>query len=61
MRVRDRDLAVAKFWRNKAFRAQVLDAAKADGKVPKSINPENLAAILKFILELLPYILKLFI
>ena len=53
--------AIAKFMANKAFRTKVVNAAKADGKVPKAIDPNNLALILKFILELLPYILKLFV
>jgi hypothetical protein len=53
--------AIAKFWANKAFRTKVIKAAQADGKLPQAINPENLALILKFIVELLPYILKLFV
>ena len=52
--------AIAKFWMNKAFRAKVVKAAQADGKL-KGIDPENFATLLKFILELLPYILKLFV
>ncbi len=57
----NKNRAISKFWTNKAFRQKVLDAAAADGVVKSGINPDNLAAILKFLMELLPYILKLFV
>ena len=53
--------ATARFWTNKAFRRQVVNAAKAEGRIPQSVDPENLKTLLKFIIELLPFILKFFV
>lgn len=51
--------AVAKFTTDTAFRKRVLKAANAKG-VAVGIDPNNLIALLKMLLELLPYILALF-
>ena len=53
--------ALAKFWGNRDFRKKVLDTAKAEGVIPKAINPDNFKLILDFIKEILPIILRLFV
>lgn len=52
--------AMSKFWGNRAFRKECLDEAREQGILPRAINPDNLKAILDFLVAILPVILKLF-